>query len=265
MSLERLIKDGRIQPERIEEIVKKTREEVDKIIFKAGEELAHSVSVFNLPTELIQLLGKFKYRFSYGQNMIAHTLEETRIGVALAHELKLDVNLVKLGCLFHDIGKVINDQEGTHVELGVDLLRHYKMPEAVINAVAEHHEDKAFSSVESVLVYLGDAASGARPGARYEVHEEYLKRMQNIEEVAKGFPGVTSVAAYQAGREVMVIVEPSTVNDEEATVLSQNIADKLEEEAKWAGQIKVTVIRELRTSSTIIGSKINKSAVKNEG
>ena len=144
------------------------------------------------------------------------------------------------------------------------MLRRYKMPEAVINAVSEHHEDKPFSSVESVLVQLGDAASGARPGARYEVHEEYLKRMQNIEEIAKAFPGVTSVAAYQAGREVMVIVEPTVVNDDEATILSQNIAEKLEEEAKWAGQIKVTVVRELRTSSTVVGSKVNKNAEKNE-
>ena len=162
------------------------------------------------------------------------------------------------------IGKIVADQEGTHVDLGIDLLRKYKIPEKIINCVAEHHEDKEFSSIESVIVYIGDAASGARPGARYEVHEEYLKRMKNIEEVAKAFAGVTSVAAYQAGREVVVIVEPSQVSDTEAEVLSQNIAEKLEEEAKWAGQIKVTVIRELRTSSIIAAPKINKSAVKED-
>lgn len=265
LTLEKLIKDGRIQPVKIEQLVAQTRADMDKILLNEGKRICQEVGVYSLPVDLIKEVGKFKFRFSYGQNLAKHTIEAVKIAVALAYELKVDVNTVRLGTLLHDVGKVINDQEGTHIELGVDLLRHYKMPEAVINAVAEHHEDKPFSSVESVLVYLGDAASGARPGARYEVHEEYLKRMQNIEEVAKGFAGVISVAAYQAGREVMVIVEPSTVNDEEATVLSQNIADKLEEEAKWAGQIKVTVIRELRTSSTIVGSKINKNAVKNEG
>ena len=265
LTLEKLIKDGRIQPVKIEQLVAQTRADMDKILLNEGKRICQEVGVYNIPVDLIKEIGKYKFRFSYGQNLAKHTVEAVKIAVALAFELKADVNTVRLGTLFHDIGKVINDQEGTHVDLGVDLLRRYKISEAVINAVAEHHEDKPFSSVESILVYLGDAASGARPGARYEVHEEYLKRMQNIEEVAKSFPGVTSVAAYQAGREVMVIVEPSAVNDDEATVLSQNIADKLEEEAKWAGQIKVTVIRELRTSSVIVGSKINKSAVKNEG
>lgn len=264
LTLEKLIKDGRIQPVKIEQLVAQTRAEMDKILLNEGKRICQEVGVYSLPVDLIKEIGKYKFRFSYGQNLAKHTVEAVKIAVALAYELKADVNTVRLGALLHDVGKVINDQEGTHVELGVDLLRHFKMPEGVINAVAEHHEDKPFSSVESVLVYLGDAASGARPGARYEVHEEYLKRMQNIEEVAKTFNGVTSVAAYQAGREVMVIVEPSLVNDEEATVLSQNIAEKLEEEAKWAGQIKVTVVRELRTSSTIVGNKINKSAVKNE-
>ena len=168
ISLERLIKDGRIQPERIEEIVKKTREEVEKIIFKAGEELAHSVNVFNLPTELTQLLGRFKYRYSYGQNMIAHTIEETRIGVALAHELKLDVNLVKLGCLFHDIGKVIIDKEGSHIDLGVEVLKKNRFPQKVIDCVASHHEDIPFTSLEAVVVYIADAVSGGRPGARHQ-------------------------------------------------------------------------------------------------
>jgi len=264
LTLEKLIRDGRIQPVKIEQLVIQTRGEMDKILLNEGKKICQEVGVYNLPVDLIKEIGKYKFRFSYGQNLAKHTVEAVKIAVALAYELKADVNTVRLGALFHDIGKVINDQEGTHVELGVDLLRRYKMSEAIINAVAEHHEDRPFSSAESILVYLGDAASGARPGARYEVHEEYLKRMQNIEEVAKSFPGVTSVAAYQAGREVMVIVEPSIVNDDEATVLSQNIAEKLEEEAKWAGQIKVTVIRELRTSSTITGSKINKNAVKND-
>jgi ribonuclease Y len=262
-SLEKLIRDGRIQPVKIEQIVAQTKTEMDKILLNEGKRICQEVGVFNLPVEIIKNIGKFKFRFSYGQNLAKHTIEATKIAVNIANELRADVNTVRLGTLLHDIGKVITDQEGTHVELGVDLLRQHKMPQAVINAVAEHHEEKAFSSVESAIVYVGDAASGARPGARYEVHEEYLKRMKNIEEVAKGFSGVISVAAYQAGREVMVIVEPNQVSDAEATVLSQNIADKLEEEAKWAGQIKVTCIRETRTSSVIVGSKINKNAVKN--
>lgn len=262
LSLEKLIKDGRIQPLKIEQVVAQTKTEMDKILLNEGKKISQEVGVFSLPIDLIKEIGKYKFRFSYGQNLAKHTIEATKIAVAIAHELRADVNTVRLGALLHDIGKVITDQEGTHIELGVDLLRQYKLSEAVIDCVAEHHEDKEFSSVESAIVFIGDAASGARPGARYEVHEEYLKRMKNIEEVAKGFPGVISVAAYQAGREVVVIVEPTTVSDSEATVLSQNIADKLEEEAKWAGQIKVTVIREVRTSSTIIGNKINNNAVK---
>lgn len=261
IALEKLIKDGRIQPVKIEQLVAQTKTEMDKILLNEGKRICQEVGVFNLPVEIIKTVGKYKFRFSYGQNLAKHTVEATKIAVNIAQELRADVNTVRLGTLLHDIGKVINDQEGTHIDLGVDLLRQHKLPQAVINCVAEHHSDD-FSSVESAIVYVGDAASGARPGARYEVHEEYLKRMKNIEEVAKGFPGVISVAAYQAGREVMVIVEPSQVSDSEATVLSQNIADKLEEEAKWAGQIKVTCVRETRTSSVIVGSKINKNAVK---
>jgi len=263
LSLEKLIRDGRIQPVRIETIVAQTKADMDKILINEGKRICQEVGVFNIPIDLIKEVGKFKFRFSYGQNLAKHTVETVKIAVAIAFELKADVNTVRLGALFHDIGKVITDSEGTHVDLGIDLLRRYKISESVINTVAEHHEDKPFSSLESTIVYLGDAASGARPGARYEVHEEYLKRMKNIEEVAKSFPGVLSVAAYQAGREVMVIVEPSTVSDDEATVLSQNIADKLDEEAKWAGQIKVNVIREFRTSATIVSSKISNNAVKN--
>lgn len=264
ISLEKLIKDGRIQPLKIEQVVAQTKNEMDKILVNEGKKICQEVGVFSLPIDLMKEIGKYKFRFSYGQNLAKHTIEATKIATAIAYELKADVNIVKIGALLHDIGKVVTDQEGTHIDLGVDLLRQYRLPEKVIDCVAEHHEAKEFSSVESAIVFIGDAASGARPGARYEIHEEYLKRMKNIEEVAKVFPGVLSVAAYQAGREVVVIVEPSQVSDSEAQVLSQNIAEKLEEEAKWAGQIKVTVIRELRTSSIITGSKINKNAVKNE-
>jgi ribonucrease Y len=264
LSLEKLIRDGRIQPVKIEQVVAQTKTEMDKILVNEGKKICQEVGVFNLPIDLIREIGKFKFRFSYGQNLAKHTVEVTKIATAIAYELRANVNTVKLGALLHDIGKIVCDQEGTHIDLGVDLLRKYKIPEAVINCVAEHHEGKEFSSTESVIVYIGDAASGARPGARYEVHEEYLKRMKNIEEIAKAFPGVNSVAAYQAGREVVVIVDPATVNDAESQVLSQNIADKLEEEAKWAGQIKVTVIRELRVNSIVTNNKINKNAENNE-
>lgn len=246
-SLEKLIKDGRIQPQRIEEIIDKTKQEVERILFEEGEKLCHSVKVFNLHPDLVKLLGRYKFRFSYGQNMIVHTLEETKIGIAIASELRADIPTVRLACLLHDIGKIITDEEGSHIELGVDLLRKYRIPEKVINCVAEHHEDKPFSSVESAIVWVADAISGSRPGARYEPHEDYVKRMTDIEEIAKSFPGVSEVAAYQAGREVRVIVEPEKVSDAEMTVLVDKIVKKLEEEAKWAGQIKVTVIREIRT------------------
>jgi ribonuclease Y len=228
IALEKLIKDSRIQPVRIEQIVTQTQAEMDKILIAEGKRLCQELGVFNLPLGLIKEIGKYKYRFSYGQNLAKHTIEATKIATAIAHELKANVNTVKLGALLHDIGKVVSDQEGTHLDLGADLLRQYKIPAAVIDCVVQHHSDN-FSSPEAAIVYIGDAASGARPGARYEVHEEYLKRMKNIEEIAKSFPGVIAVAAYQAGREVMVIVEPKEVSDDEAVVLSQNIADKLDE------------------------------------
>ena len=249
-SLDRLIKDGRIQPQRIEEIVKKVREEVDKIIQKAGEELAHKVGVFNLPPEIAALLGKFKYRYSYGQNMILHTLEETRIGVALAHELGADVNTVKLGCLLHDIGKVITDKEGSHVTLGVDLAKKYRFPQKIIDCIASHHEDIPFPSIESIIVYIADAVSGGRPGARHEDFEEYLKRIKTIEDVAKTKKGVKEAYALQAGRELRVIVKSDEISDDESKILASKMKDELEKKFDiFPGQIKVTVIREFRAES----------------
>lgn len=263
IALEKLIRDGRIQPLKIDRIVEQTRQEMDKILVNEGKKICQAVGIYQLPLELIKQVGKYKFRFSYGQNLAKHTIEATKIAVALANELKANVQVVRLAGLLHDIGKVVTDQEGTHIDLGIDLLRQYHIPEAVITCVSEHHQDQ-FSSPESAIVYMGDAASGTRPGARYEVHEEYLKRMKNIEEVANGFAGVTNVAAYQAGREVMVMVDPGKVNDDEAEVLAQKIAEKLEEEAKWAGQIKVTIFREFKASSTIVGSKISKNAGKTD-
>jgi len=250
VALERLIKDGRIQPPRIEEIVKKTREEIEKVIFRAGEELAHKVGVFNLPTEITQLLGKFKYRYSYGQNMIIHTLEETRIGVALAHELKADVNVVKLGCLLHDIGKVMNEKEGSHIDLGVELAKKYRFPQKVVDCIASHHEDTPFTSVEGIIVYISDAVSGGRPGARHEDFEEYLKRIKTIEDAAKTKKGVREAFALQAGRELRVIVKPEELSDDDCVILASKIKQELEEKFDvFPGQIKVTVLREYRTEA----------------
>jgi len=248
LALEKLIKDGRIQPGRVEEVVAMTKEQMDTILIDEGKKLCHSVGVYNLHLDLVKMLGRYKFRFSYGQNMIIHTLEETKIGIAIAEELKADVNIVRLGCLLHDIGKVVTEEEGSHVQLGADLLKKYGLPKEVVECVAEHHEDKPFSSVDSAIVWVADAISGSRPGARYVPHEEYLKRMIHIEEVAKAFEGVEEVAAYQAGREVRVIVKPEMVSDDELTVLAKKISEKLEEDAKWAGQIKVVVIRETRAT-----------------
>lgn len=249
-SLEQLIKDGRIQPQRIEEIVNKQKSEVEKIIYRAGEDLAHRVGIYNLPQEIVRYLGKFKFRYSYGQNMILHTLEETRIGVSIASELKADVNVVKLGCLLHDIGKVVNDKEGSHVDLGVELLKKHRFPQRVINVVAEHHEDKPFSSLESVIVYIADAVSGGRPGARHEDLEDYMRRIKTIEDTAKAHPGVREVYALQAGRELRVIVRPDEVDDDGAVILAAKLKDELEGKFDvFPGQIKITVLREFRAES----------------
>jgi len=250
VSLERLIKDGRIQPSRIEEIVEKTKEEVEKLIYKAGEELAHQVGVYNLPSEIIKLLGRFKYRYSYGQNMIAHTLEETKIGIALAYELKADVSTVKLGCLLHDIGKVISEKEGSHVDLGVELLKKYHFPQKVVDCVSSHHEDIPFSSIEAVIVYIADAVSGGRPGARHEDFDDYLKRIKTIEEAAKTKKGVREAYVLQAGRELRVIIKPEELTDDEMVVLAEKIKEELEKKFDvFPGQIKITVIRETRVEA----------------
>lgn len=250
ISLERLMADGRIQPAKIEEIVSKTAKEIDAIIYKEGEELCHKIGVYNLPKELIFMLGKFKYRFSYGQNMIEHTLEETKLGVQLAHDVGADVNIVKLGCLFHDIGKIVTDEEGTHIQLGVDLLKKYKIADAVVNCVAEHHEDKPFSSFESVIVHIADAISGARPGARSEDYGAYVKRMKDLEEAATSFDGIEKAFAISAGRELRVFVKPERVDDATCVLLAREISKKIELEQTYPGTVKVAVIREIRVFDT---------------
>jgi len=249
-ALETLIKDTRIQPSRIEEIIKQVRAQMEEILLEEGKRIVHDCGVFNLPLDLVKLIGRYKFRTSYGQNLAIHTIEETKIGVSIAAEIEANVDIVRLGCLLHDIGKVVTEEEGTHVELGVNILKKYGLPKEIIASVAEHHEDKPFSSVESTVVWIADAISGSRPGARYEPHEEYIKRMTKIEGIAASFPGVETVYAFQAGRDVRVIVKPEEVDDDKLTVLAHDIAGRLEKEAEYAGQIKVTTIRETRASET---------------
>lgn len=248
-SLEKLLKDTRVQPFRIEEIVEQTKKEVEKIMFEEGEKLAHAVGVYNLPADLLSILGRFKFRTSYGQNLIAHTLEETKIGMHIAYEVKADVNVVRLGCLFHDIGKVL-EGEGNHVKLGVDLLKKYNFPEAVIKCVLEHHEDQPLSSVESIIVYLSDAISGARPGARYEDYEGYVKRLKEMEELAKKYEGVDDAYAFEAGRELRVIINPGKLDDAQTVLVAQKIREEISKLLIVPGEVKVTAIREFRAVSS---------------
>jgi len=249
-ALEMLIKDTRIQPSRIEEIVRQIKTQMDDVLLEEGKKITHECGVFNLPLELVRLIGRYRFRTSYGQNLGIHTIEETKIGISIASETGANIDIVRLGCLLHDIGKVVTEEEGTHVETGVATLKKYGLPREVVACVAEHHEDKPFSSMESTIVWTADAISGSRPGARYEPHEDYVKRMVKIEDVAKGFPGIETVYAFQAGRDVRVMVKPNEVDDDKLTVLAHDIAQKLEKEAEYAGQIKVTVIREVRATQT---------------
>jgi ribonuclease Y len=245
-----LIKDTRIQPSRIEEIVRQIKTQMDDVLLEEGKKITHECGVFNLPLELVRLIGRYRFRTSYGQNLGIHTIEETKIGISIASETGANIDIVRLGCLLHDIGKVVTEEEGTHVETGVATLKKYGLPREVVACVAEHHEDKPFSSMESTIVWTADAISGSRPGARYEPHEDYVKRMVKIEDVAKGFPGIETVYAFQAGRDVRVMVKPNEVDDDKLTILAHDIAQKLEKEAEYAGQIKVTVIREVRATQT---------------
>lgn len=244
-SLEKLLKDTRIQPFRIEEVVAQTKTELDKVMLEEGQKLAAEVGVYNLPLEIYTTLGRFKYRTSFGQNLVVHTLEETKIGISIAQEIGADVNVVRLGCLFHDIGKVI-EGDGSHVKLGVEYLNKFNLPEAVVNCVAEHHEDKPFSSVESIIVHIADSISGARPGARYEDVENYGKRLKEMEEIAKRYEGVEDAYAFEAGRELRVIISPGRLDDSQTVLLSKKIQEEVSRALAVPGEVKVTAIREFR-------------------
>lgn len=247
-SLEKLVRDTRIQPFRIEEIVEQTKEEVVKIMKEEGEKLAQNVGVYNLQIELLGILGRFKFRTSYGQNLLVHTLELTKIGTQMAREIGANVNVVRLGCLFHDIGKVL-EGEGTHVQLGVELLKKFNMPEAVVNCVAEHHEDKPFSSVESIIVAIADQISGARPGARYTDLENYARKLREMEDMAKKYEGVEDAYAFEAGRELRVIIDPGKLDDEQTILVSRRIQEEISKNLIIPGEVKVTAIREFRAIS----------------
>lgn len=244
-SLEKLLKDTRVQPFRIEEIVNQTREELEKIMFQEGEKLANEVNVYSLPADLYPLLGRMKFRTSYGQNLLVHTLEETKIGVHIAQEIGANVDIVRLGCLFHDIGKIL-EGDGSHVKLGVELLKRYNFPEPIVNAVWEHHEDKPFSSVESVIVHIADAISAARPGARYEDLEKYGQRLTEMEKIAKNYEGVEDAYAFEAGRELRVIINPGKLDDAQTVLLSKKIQEEVSKSMAIPGEVKVTAIREFR-------------------
>ncbi len=249
IALERLIADGRIQPARIEDIVKQTQKDIEHIIYKEGDKLCHKLGVYDLDKEIVKTLGKFKYRFSYGQNMIKHTLEVANIGISLAQQLNADVETVKLGCLLHDVGKVLVDGKGSHVEAGVEFLENHGISEEVTTCIKEHHKDN-YSSIESAIVALADHISGARPGARSEDYEAFAKRLQDLEEAATAFDGVEKAYAISSGREVRVFVEPEIVDDASTALLAREIARKIELEHTYPGVVNVTVIRETRKSET---------------
>ena len=247
LSLEKLIVDGRIHPARIEEMVEKAEKEVNAIIKEEGEQATFEIGIHNLHPELIKLLGRLKYRTSYGQNVLKHSVEVAHLAGLMAGELGLDVKLSKRAGLLHDIGKSLDHEvEGTHVDIGIDVLRKYKESDAVINAMAAHHGDYEAKSMEAILIAAADALSAARPGARRETLETYIKRLQKLEEIANTTPGVDKSFAIQAGREIRIIAKPDEINDEEIVFLAREISKKIESELEYPGQIKVNVIRETR-------------------
>ncbi|RJQ34001.1 ribonuclease Y [Candidatus Parcubacteria bacterium] len=245
-TLEKLMSDGRIHPGRIEETVAQAKKELALDIKKAGEEAAYQAGIVGLDNKLIQILGRLKYRTSYGQNQLQHALEVSHLAGLLAAELKADVNVCKKGGLLHDIGKALDHEiKGSHPEIGYDLMKKFGLPEEVAYMSVAHHEDKP-KTLEGVIVKIADAISGSRPGARRDSFEEYIQRLTELENTAKSFEGVEKAYAIQAGREIRVFVSPDSIDDYKANKLAQDIANKIEADLKYPGEIKVTVIREKR-------------------
>ncbi len=247
MALERLVADGRIHPARIEEVVDKVTEELEEAIQEAGEQACFDVGVHGIHPELIKLLGKLKYRTSYAQNVLQHSVEVAFLCGIMASELGVDPKLAKRAGLLHDIGKAVDHEvEGPHALIGADLAKKYGEPEEVVHAIAAHHEDVEPETILAILVSAADTLSGARPGARKETFESYIKRLQNLEEIAQSFKGVSKAYAIQAGRELRIIVESDLVGDEDIAFLAHEVAKRIEKEMTYPGQIKVSVIREKR-------------------
>ncbi len=246
-AIETLLKDGRIHPTRIEEAVKKAQKEIDKEIKEAGEQAVYKTGVAGLPSDLVKVLGRLKFRTSYGQNVLQHSMECSYLAGAIASELGADVALAKKAALLHDIGKAVDQEiEGSHAAIGRDICKKYGLDEKIINAVEAHHEEAEFKSVEAIIVQVSDMISGGRPGARRDTMEAYIKRLTELENIANSFPGVEKSFAIQAGREVRVLVSPEELDDLKSEKLAKEIATKIEKDLKYPGQIKVNVIREKR-------------------
>ncbi len=247
IALEKLIDDGRIHPAKIEEMVEKAKEELNTIIKEEGERAALEAGVNNLHPDIIKLLGKLKYRTSYGQNVLSHSIEVSNLARIMAEELGLDAKRARRAGLLHDIGKALDhDMEGTHIQIGVDVLKKYKENPLVLNAVEAHHGDVEPQTMEAVLIQAADAISASRPGARRETLEAYIKRLESLESIADSFEGVEKSFAIQAGREVRIIVKPDKISDDQMTVLARDVSKRIEEEMDYPGQIKVNIIREKR-------------------
>jgi len=247
LALAKLIKDGRIQPAKIEEKVEEAKEELQKRVLEIGEEAAAEIGIYDLPKEISQLLGRLHFRTSFGQNVLTHSIEMAHLAGMLAADLGLNVQIAKKGALLHDIGKAIDHEvEGTHVDIGMKLLKKYGIDERVIQSMQSHHEEYPFSTPESFIVTAADILSAARPGARRDSVEHYIKRLEDLEKTAGNFPGIEKVYAIQAGREVRVFVKPETIDDYAAYNLAKDIASKIENELQYPGEIKVAVIRETR-------------------
>ena len=246
-ALEKLITDGRIHPARIEKLVKDVEKEVDKVIKDAGDQAAFEANVHNLHREVLKMLGRLKFRTSYGQNQLHHSIETSKIAAMLAAELGADIEVAKMGGLLHDLGKAMDhNQEGTHAMLGAEFAKRFRVPTKVINAIAAHHHEVEQESVEAIIVEAADAISGARPGARRESLELYIKRVRTLEEIAMSFNGVEQAFALQAGREIRVLVKPELIDDVSANRLARDIAKSIEDNMQYPGQIQVTIVRETR-------------------